>query len=47
MLVTRLQVQGGGNLTQHLIGGYFQANAEPVPLLLIEQREQLPEITVS
>ena len=47
LLVTRLQVQGGGNLTQHLLGAnHLQTNAETVPSFLILTR-RTAAITVS
>ena len=44
MLVTRLQVQGGANMTKQQFGvlytNHFQANTDPVPSLLLQQGEQ-------
>ena len=47
LLVNRLQVQGGANMTKHQFGGHMYTPF-PVPSLLLQQGEQLPgTITIS
>ena len=46
LLINRLQVQGGADMTQTQFGVYcvthnFQATTEPIPSLSLQQGEQL------